>query len=187
MSDTELLNAKINAGFDHLDADGDGHLSEQDHVLLGRRMSAELGHAPGSEQEQRVTESFLRIWREVHLPHVPEGATAISRAGFLDSVNALAADPDARAAVAAMAETYLSIVDTDGDGRVSPAEFRVFQRAQFAGLTDEDMDEAFAHLDVDGNGYLSAAEFVRGFVEFWSSTDPAAPGNWWMGRPARTG
>src|ERR1043165_5008690 len=108
MSDTELLNAKINAGFDHLDADGDGHLSEQDHVLLGRRMSAELGHAPGSEQEQRVTESFLRIWREVPLPHVPEGATAISRAGFLDSVNALAADPDARAAVAAMAETYLS-------------------------------------------------------------------------------
>ncbi|MFD4156945.1 hypothetical protein ACFWR4_29895 [Streptomyces hydrogenans] len=43
----------------------------------------------------------------------------------------------------------------------------------------------FDHLDTDGDGSLSAEEFVRALTEFWSSTDPDAPGNWWMGRPGR--
>ncbi len=43
--------------------------------------------------------------------------------------------------------------------------------------------EAFSHLDGDGDGLLSAEEFTRAVIEFWSSTDPNAPGNWLMGRP----
>src|SRR4051794_12968434 len=45
-------------------------------------------------------------------------------------------------------------------------------------------DEAFRHLDQDGDGYLSADEFITAIVEYWSSDDPDAPGNWAMGRPA---
>ena len=50
-------------------------------------------------------------------------------------------------------------------------------------LTEADAHEAFVHLDTDGDGLLSAEEFIRATIEFWSSTDPDAPGNWWMGRP----
>ena len=39
-------------------------------------------------------------------------------------------------------------------------------------------------LDADGDGYLPDEEFTRAIVEYWSSADPEAPGNWWMGRPA---
>src|SRR4051794_36073404 len=45
-------------------------------------------------------------------------------------------------------------------------------------------DEAFRHLDQDGDGYLSADEFITAIVEYWSSDDPDGPGNWAMGRPA---
>ncbi|MBV9010519.1 MAG: hypothetical protein JO272_00480 [Pseudonocardiales bacterium] len=38
-------------------------------------------------------------------------------------------------------------------------------------------------MDADGDGQLSAEEFTRAAIEFWSSTDPDAPGNWWMGPP----
>lgn len=179
----DLLTAKISQGFDHLDADGDGYLTEHDHVLMGQRVAASLGHASGSPAEHQIIDAYVRIWRELHLPHIPDGGTAISKQQFLVSTRTLAADPAAaRATVGAVAEAFLAIADTDHDGQVGPAEFGAFQRGHFPGLTDSDLTEAFAHLDVDGDGYLSAEEFVRTTIEFWSSSDPDAPGNWWMGR-----
>ncbi|MFD0329883.1 hypothetical protein ACFQZC_21005 [Streptacidiphilus monticola] len=50
-------------------------------------------------------------------------------------------------------------------------------------MTRESADEAFAHLDTDGDGRLSAEEFVTAIIEFWTSRDPDAPGNWWTGKP----
>jgi Ca2+-binding EF-hand superfamily protein len=180
----DLLTAKISHGFDHLDADGDGQLTEHDHVLMGQRVAASLGHAPGSPAEQQIIEAYLLIWRDLHLPHVPGGGTVISKEQFLVPTSTLAADPAAaRAMVGALAEAFLAIADTDRDGQVSPTEFLAFQRGHFPGLTEADANEAFAHLDTDGDGLLSAEEFARAIIEFWSSADPDAPGNWWMGRP----
>ncbi|CCH29486.1 EF-hand domain-containing protein [Actinosynnema sp. NPDC047251] len=179
----DLLKAKIEHGFSHLDVDGDGLLTEQDHVLMGRRTAEALGHAAGSPQEQRIIDAYLRIWRDLHLPHIPDGGTAISREQFLVSTGSLADDPQAaRAGLGALAEAFLDIADTDADGRVGPAEFLVFQRGHFPGLTEDEATEAFGHLDSDGDGHLTAEEFTRVCVEFWSSTDPDAPGNWWTGR-----
>ncbi|XVS67473.1 EF-hand domain-containing protein [Actinosynnema sp. CA-299493] len=181
----DMLKAKINHGFAQLDVDGDGLLTEQDHVLMGKRAAAALGHAPDSPPEQRIVDAYLRIWRELHLPHIPGGGTSLSREQFVASTGSLADDPDAaRDSVGALAEAFLAIADIDADGRVSPEEYRAFQRGHFPGLTEAEAAEAFDHLDADGDGYLTAEEFTRASVEFWSSTDPDAPGNWWMGRPA---
>jgi Ca2+-binding EF-hand superfamily protein len=182
----DLLTAKISTGFAHLDADGDGQLTEHDHVLMGQRAAASLGHPAGSPAEQRIIDAYLRIWRDLHLPHVPAGGTAITREQFLTSTRTLAADPDAAAAtVGALARAFLAIADTDQDGQVGPAEFLTFQRGHFPGLAEAVADEAFRHLDRDGDGRLSADEFTDAVVEFWSSTDPDAPGNWWLGDPAQ--
>lgn len=184
MANSEMLAAKINYGFDHLDVDGDGALTEQDHILMGQRVAATLGRDQGSDAERQIIDAYVRIWRDLHLPHIPGGGTEISKAQFLASTSTLAADPAAaRSTVGALAEAFLAIADIDGDGQVSPAEFRAFLTGHFPGLTEADNAEAFTHLDVDGDGYLSAAEFVNATIEYWSSSNPDAPGNWWMGRP----
>ncbi|MFC9896737.1 EF-hand domain-containing protein [Nocardia sp. NPDC127579] len=180
----DLLTAKIAHGFDHLDVDGDGRLTEHDHVLCGRRVAAALGHPAGSAAEQTIIDAYLTIWRDLHLPHIPGGGDSITKEQFVTSTRTLAADPAAAAAsVGALAEAFLAIADADGDGTVDPAEFLAFQRGHFPGLSDAEGAEAFAHLDTDGDGRLSAAEFIRAIIEYWSSADPDAPGNWWMGRP----
>ncbi|MFI7119436.1 EF-hand domain-containing protein [Amycolatopsis sp. NPDC049868] len=187
MTEFDLLTAKISHGFDHLDVDGDGLLTEHDHVLCGQRVAASLGHARGSQAEQKIIDAYLAIWRDLHLPHIPDGGTAISKEQFVTSTRGLAEDPAAASAtVGALAEAFLAIADTDADGGVGPAEFVAFQRGHFPGLTDAEADEAFAHLDTDDDGHLSADEFVRAIIEYWSSTDPDAPGNWWTGRPPFT-
>lgn len=187
MTDIDFLTAKIALGFDHLDVDGDGELTEQDHVLMGRRVAAALGHASGSEAEQQIIDAYLTIWRELHLPHIPGGGTSISREQFITSTRTLADDPAAaRTSVGALAEAFLAIADTNRDGQISLAEFTAFQRGHFPDLSDTQAQEAFTHLDQDGDGFLSPEEFVTAIIEFWSSPDPDAPGNWWMGTLATT-
>ena len=177
-----LLVVKIGRGFDHMDVDGDGLLGEQDHVLMGRRVAAALGHASGSPAEQRIIGTYLRIWRDVHLPHVPAGETGITRDSFIVSTGALANDPVmAEAALGGLAESFLELADIDADGVVSPEEFLAFQRGHFPNLSEEAAATAFAQLDTDGDGHLSAEEFLRAVIEYWTSSDPDAPGNWWMG------
>ncbi|MEV5570826.1 EF-hand domain-containing protein [Spirillospora sp. NPDC052269] len=184
MPTADMLTAKISHGFESLDVDGDGRLTEHDHVLMGRRVAASLGHPSGSDAEGQIIDAFLRIWRDLHLPHIPGGGTAITKEQFVVSTRSLAADPAAaRATVGALAEAFLDIADTDADGTVGPDEFLVFQRGHFPGVSESDAAEAFRHLDTDGDGLLSSTEFVQAIIEFWSSTDPDAPGNWWMGRP----
>lgn len=184
MSIPDLLAARISRGFDHLDADGDGQLTEHDHVLMGQRVAQSLGHAAGSAQERQIIDAYLTIWRDLHLPHVPDGGTAITKEQFVASTGSLASDPvAARATVGALAEAFLAIADTDRDGQVSPVEFHTFQRGHFPGLTAAAANEAFTHLDVDHDGYLSAAEFVQAIIDFWSSTDPETPAAWWGGPP----
>lgn len=185
-TENDLLLGKIGRGFDQLDADGDGMLGEQDHVLMGERIAAGLGYAAGSPEEQRIVDMYVRVWRDVHLPHLPAGTTAISRDDFISSTRDLADDPGAAdATLGALAREFLKIADIDADGRVTPAEFLTFQRGHFPGLPERDAEVAFAHLDVDGDGYLSPDEFVRATIEYWTSTDPDAPGNWWIGTSAR--
>ncbi|MFE6225965.1 EF-hand domain-containing protein [Streptomyces sp. NPDC057854] len=163
---------------------GDGVLTEEDHVAMGRRVASSLGHPEGSPETERIVDAYLAIWREVHLPFLPAGSQGLPKDQFVAATRALAQDPGAaRATLGGIAETYLQIADLDQDGRISPAEFLAFQRGHFPGFTEENAAEAFSHLDTDGDGVLSPVEFTRAVVEFWTSPDPGATGNWWMGQP----
>ena len=180
----DFLDAKIRWGFNHLDADGDGCLTEADHWSMGRSVAASLGYPAGGAQEARVVNAYLTIWHDLHAPHLPEGADAISRDQFVASTGAVTDRPGAaRMLLGGLAEAFLDIADADGDGRVELDEFFHFQRGHFPDFTREQAAEAFAKLDQDGDGCLDAGEFITATVEFWTSSDPAAPGNWWAGEP----
>ncbi|WP_168211973.1 EF-hand domain-containing protein [Actinomadura rubteroloni] len=50
-------------------------------------------------------------------------------------------------------------------------------------ISDTEAAGAFSHLDLDGDGHLSADEFITATIEYWTSPDPTASGNSWTGRP----
>ncbi|MEU7295205.1 EF-hand domain-containing protein [Streptomyces exfoliatus] len=185
MPERDFLTVKIERGFDHLDVDGSGTLTEDDHVEMGRRVALSLGHAEGSPEAERITAAYTGIWRKVHLPFLPAGSQGIPKDRFVASTRALAENPEtARTVLGGLADTYLAIADINRDGQIDPAEFLAFQRGHFPRFTEEEAAEAFARLDTDGNGMLSPEEFTNAVIEFWSSSDPDAVGNWWMGRPS---
>jgi Ca2+-binding EF-hand superfamily protein len=180
----ELLLAKIAHGFDHLDADGDGRLTEHDHRVMGESVAMSLGHPVGSAETLQIIAAYLAIWQDLHLVALPPGTEAITREQFTASTASLADDPAAaERMLGALADAFLAITDTDGSGTVDPGEFFTFQRGHFPSLTRQAAEAAFARLDRNGDGQLSAEEFRTAIVEFWTSRDPAAPGNWWTGTP----
>jgi hypothetical protein len=179
-----MLTAKIEYGFDQLAARSGGVLDGPSHVAMGRRAAAAIGYSLGSPDEGRMIEAYLNVWTAVHLPHLPPGARGLTKEEFVESNLALADDPVARqATLGRLAGTFFELADADGDGMVNGAEFWAFQHGHFPDLGRADLAEAFAHLDEDRDGFLSREQFTSGLVEYWTSRDPAALGNWWLGRP----
>jgi hypothetical protein len=179
-----MLTAKIEYGFDQLTMRSGGVLNGPSHVAMGRRAAAAIGYALGSADEGRMIEAYLTIWRLVHLPHLPAGSRGLTKEEFVRSNLALADDPAAREdTLGALADTFFELADHDRDERVNREEFWAFQHGHFPELTRADLGVAFDHLDADSDGYLSRYQFTSSIVEYWTSRDRDAPGNWWLGRP----
>jgi Ca2+-binding EF-hand superfamily protein len=82
--------------------------------------------------------------------------------------------------VTATADTVFDAVDADGDGRISPTEHR--RLVETWNGRPEDPAGVFELLDTDGDGHLGREEFARRWLRFWTSDDPAKPGNLLCGR-----
>jgi Ca2+-binding EF-hand superfamily protein len=177
-----FLEQKIRAGFARLDADGDGFLTEDDHILMGQRAAAALGYHAGSRTEQYMIDAYCRIWRTTHQPRAISGK--VSEEEFLSAMLSLQANP---AVLTDLANTLFSIADRSGNGKIDLGEYLAFVQAQAPNLAEADGIEAFSHLDKDNDGYITRDELAKATVEFWTSENPNAAGNWFLGRLSESG
>lgn len=61
-------------------------------------------------------------------------------------------------------QAVATIVDTDGDGQISPTEMQRWFAA--IGLAPEQSDEAFREIDADGDGSLTVTELVAAVRDY---------------------
>jgi Ca2+-binding EF-hand superfamily protein len=173
---------KIRAGFHHLDADGDGLLTKQDHVLVGERTAAAFGHQPGSEPEKQLVEAYVSIWTNLHEPKDVDGDGAVSEEEFVAATLSMPTHQGSNV-LEDLARSVFDIVDVDSSGGITLREYRAFAAGHAPNLSSEDIEVAFAHLDRDGDGSISRSELAAAIVEYWASSDTMATGNWLFGTP----
>jgi Ca2+-binding EF-hand superfamily protein len=173
------LERKIRAGFTHLDADGDGVLTEDEHILMGKRTAAALGYPEGSRSEQHMIDAYCQVW-QTHLSRDADGDGKITADEFVASTKSLSNDP---AVLEELANALFNIADRGGDGEIDLGEYLAFVRGHAPRLSEADVIDGFAHLDQDGDGRLTRDELVSAIVEYWTSEDPNARGNWFLGQP----
>lgn len=177
---TELQRRKVNRVFDAFDTDGDGFLEEEDHVLKTREVAAVRGWQPGSAEYENLQNIYMSFWEQ--LRHADTSRDdRVSRDEYQVFLERMLSDPEVFRATSRPGSDFIfDLFDGDGDGTITMQEYGELLRI-YRGSA-EDLTDAFAHMDHNGNGTLSKDEFNALFNEFHLSDDPQAPGNHLFGR-----
>ncbi|MFF4317850.1 EF-hand domain-containing protein [Streptomyces sp. NPDC001568] len=168
---------KLRGMFAAFDADGDGYLREEDFTALVTRWSRLPAVGPGTDLRRRVEALLMGWWAALLEAGDANGDGAVDMGELLSLVDQL---PAMVSDVTATADTVFDAVDANGDGRISPEEHRGLVETWNGQPTD--LTGVFELLDLNGDGHLSREEFAQLWLQFWTSDDPAEPGNWLCGR-----
>ncbi|MEV7415617.1 hypothetical protein [Streptomyces sp. NPDC089919] len=176
---TPVLTRKMRFMFTLLDADRDGFLDADDLTAVADRMDAVF---PGQPDRIGTLRSTLHeLWVD-HLAPAAPGSGRIDVEAFENGIRrSVSVSPvTLLETLHAGACAWISLCDADGNGLVDLEEYLRLNRA-IGGLPAQQMEDSFRRLDRDGDGTLDPAEIDAAVVEFFTSEDPAAPGNWLYG------
>lgn len=174
-------NRKFNILFDWFDQGQDGYLSHDDF----QQMAALFTSLPGGdapENAQAVQGAFEKWWGLLLAAGDVSGDGRLAREEFVDVMKSSVTAPENfEEAVLAIADAFMRIVDTSGDGSLNFDEYvRMYDGL---GVDPVHSTDAFKRLDRDGDAAISYEEFRTAIVEFYLSDDENAPGNWLLGPP----
>lgn len=170
---------KYNMIFDWFDQNRDGYLTQDDMQQIAEVFIS----LPGGDRPENATplrEAFEQWWQ---LLLSSGDANADGRVGrdefFAIMRSSVTASGNFESTIMRIADAFMRIVDTSGDGRLDFAEYvRMYEGL---GVDPKHATEAFQRLDRDHSGKISYEEFRTAIREFYLSDDLNAPGSWLLG------
>jgi len=176
-----VLEQKAEHRFDMWDTNGDGILTEDEFLRVGQAILDTYGTSEDSPKGKAVMEGIRAFW-ERHLDGMDLNEDGrISREEYHGALEGnIRGNNGVEAVVVPFWEAILDLADESGDGALDAAEFVQIMAA--FGVSEDDATYTFGNIDADGNGEITTDEWLRALREFWTSTDPDAPGNTLFGR-----
>ncbi|WP_171165779.1 EF-hand domain-containing protein [Streptomyces sp. I05A-00742] len=172
---SDVLRQKYEHRFRQLDVDDDGFISQDDVRGRARQLADAFG-VPAHDPLTRNAEDAADVYWKGIVSHTPDGGVRrVDCPAFVAALDAAREDGTLRSMVKPAVRAHLAVTDQDGDGTVDADEFTAAQQA--VGIPQDQALAAFSLLDVDGDGRLTLAEWENAVWEFYTSTDPEAPGN----------
>ncbi|TYB66665.1 hypothetical protein FXF51_16310 [Nonomuraea sp. PA05] len=180
MSDDDLIDANLAAQFAIHDTTGDGLLTAAD---FQRHVDwATTALSLDERRSQALQDAYTAWWHQIRAGADTDADGAVTLPEYIASIRSGVNDrPEYFSVVDQVCRAIFQSVDTDDDGSISAAEFARYWTA--VKIDPDTTRTAFDHLDTDGDGTVSWAEFLAGVHDFFTSTDPDAPGTWLAGRP----
>jgi Ca2+-binding EF-hand superfamily protein len=175
---SELQTRKLTHLFKLQDLDGDGHLSQADYYQLANRLAELLGYQPRTGNFDALHAAYHSLWVRLQALADHDNDQRVELTEFLEAYEKMLAAPGDMLAVS-VAESIIHLTDHDGDHKISQDEFVTYLRGY--GVSEAGGQEAFSHLDRDGDGMVDREELLNDVRQFFYSDDPAAPGNWLVG------
>ena len=173
---TQFRHRQLGRIFELYDVNKDGYIDAADYARVGQGFGTATGSAPGTGDNEKWRATHLGFWEQMRQAADTDHDGRVSREEFVAYHEAF---PAMRETVADVAQTVLRLADRDGDGKISLAEYSALSRAY--GVDAPAANEAFGHLDRDGDGFIDTNELLQNIQEFFYGDDPNAPGNWLVG------
>jgi len=175
------LEQKATHRFDMWDSNNDGILTEDEFLRVGQGVLDADGTSEDTPKGKAVMEGIREFWaRHLEGMDLDQDGT-ISRDEYRVAVERnIRGNEGVEAVVVPFWEAILDLADEDGSRALQSEEF-VKVLAAF-GVSRQDAELTFANIDADGNGSITPDEWLEALRQFWTSTDPAAPGNTLFGR-----
>ncbi|MEU3305640.1 EF-hand domain-containing protein [Nocardiopsis sp. NPDC055551] len=178
MSTNPRIAARFSDLFDVLDTDDDKAVTWDDYQRLVDRYVTGYGLAADEERARAIQVTYESLWRKlVDLSGDQTGG--LDRDSFVGAMHAASEDRSRSNAAEAVAEAVFDLLDADGDGRISEAEFLVY--AKTLGAEEAGARTRFAHVDTDGDGDISREEFVLSARLYLFGDDIDSPGGFVFG------
>ncbi|MGK7933949.1 MAG: EF-hand domain-containing protein [Microcystaceae cyanobacterium] len=176
---SELRKRKLIRFFDVLDRNQDGVLSPEDFkqtIDMIIKLRDLKWPDPLYEEIHFFWSGFsrrLQVWADKNA----DGK--ITQAEWIWYLEQMLYQFEARYIKRALIKITLVTMDFSKDQKVSLEEFTQFY--QLYDINKAESEQAFSHLDLDKDGYLTKDELTQLFEEFLYSEDPKAEGNWFFG------
>lgn len=156
-------NDRLQLRFRLWDANGDGVIERSDFETEANAIVARLG-AEGTTKGEALKKAYVGMFDRLS---EAAGSTRMSLDVFVqvaDREIIRKGDAGFAELVAPAIRAIVQVLDTDGDGEVSPAEMTKWFNA--IGLEESVAANAFRLLDTDGSGRLSVNELVDAVRDF---------------------
>ncbi|MFC6066757.1 EF-hand domain-containing protein [Streptomyces ochraceiscleroticus] len=179
---TDILDRKLERAFELMDSDANGELVEGDLLVLADRLAAAFERGDDPARKERLRNALHRIWQD-HLAGMDDdGNGYVDVAEFTRGFRAAARDNRGKflADLSEVVAAWMDLVDVNGNGRIDVDEYRLMYESAF-GITPEDLEYGFRQLDHDDSGELDEQELRQATEEYYTSSNPDAPGNWLFG------
>jgi len=168
--------ALLRRRFAVLDTGRTGTWRQDDYEQQARQVCGTTGRADGSAPAAALAAAQRALFSALLAHMDADGDQRITPEEFADSIGRPVRDQAAfDAAVTAAATALMQAADTDGNGVLDPGEYTRFAAAY--GASTGQAARAFRKLDLDRNGVLDTTEFTQAIRQFFTSPDPATPGN----------
>ncbi|MGW6563790.1 EF-hand domain-containing protein [Streptomyces sp. NPDC054975] len=162
-----------------LDGDGDGYVTWADHQRVVKAYAAAYGLAADDPRIQALERAYWAQWLGLLTQSVP-GRERLDQDGFVAAHRAVGYDTDRPEILENLAAAIFRIMDTKGDKRVSEEEFAAYLAVW--DVSGDEGAEAFRHLDLDRDAYVSQREIARSLRAFHLHNDNLnTPGGIFLG------
>lgn len=177
---TELHQSKLEYFFSILDENGNGVLQPNDFVAVAHKLSEKLGFGAKSRMRHKLSLQATKLFVQV-LTDIEKEDEQISLVEWLQFFEYFGFEKPGyiQGYISRIVNYIFLLFDRNFDKYISREEYTEMFRTY--NLDPKYERESFEKLDQNGDGFISREELIKGFCDFFLSSNVNAPGNWIFG------